>query len=257
MSKFLKSILILTVVLMSLPVIIQAQEVVVTPEISHKVILKTQLFQFKDDFTYDLVYSGINLMIGYAYNKQSEKNTFSFASEIGFGANFNKGAGIAWRFRPVDISYGYKTGHKPLKIGGFLSADYQWQQYSELQGGRLFWFSTIEIGPRLIYMFPVNSKSIKATFTTSLAGLTSRPKPSTEQYFYNFSFSEFGKTAHKNLKAGFSNLFNHTTLELELLGRAEKRLSIAYEFEYLEYYDDPEIRFLNHSLNFKWKIGKL
>lgn len=224
---------------------------------THSIKLKTQFVQFKDDFTYNLAFSGINLMAAYAFNRESKERLMIIHSEIGFGASFNKGAGLAWRFKPLDLFYGYKTQLLPFTIGAYLAADYQWQQYSELQGGRLFWFSTIEAGPEVRYNLPLGPRTIAITFSNSLFGLSSRPAPSTERYFYSFNFSEFISSAHENLKFGSYNIFNRTLLEIEWLRPAQKRFSLAYQFEYFAYYRSPMVNFLNHSLSLNMKIGKL
>ena len=224
---------------------------------SHSITFETQFTQVKDEFNYGLVYSGIKLVAGYRFDKISEKNVFEYTPEIGFGGIFNKGAGFAWEFKPIDIFYGYKIGSKSLTIGAYFSTNYQWQQYSELQGGRLFWFSSIEVGPQLMFSFPLKSKSIKIVFSNSLAGFTSRPEPGTETYFYSFNLSEFISSAHSNLTFGSYNLFNHTNFEIGLHNKTRKRFSFAYEFEYFGYYQTPAVSYLNHSLNLKWKIGKI
>ena len=121
----------------------------------------------------------------------------------------------------------------------------------------MFWFTSIEIGPQLVLTLPIKSKQIKITFSNSLAGLTSRPEPSTETYYYSLKLSDFITNAHSNLKFGSYNLFNHTHIRIELMNNKGKRLSFAYEFEYFGYYQNPKLSYLNHSVNLKWKIGKL
>ncbi|MDF1698869.1 MAG: hypothetical protein P1U56_23650 [Saprospiraceae bacterium] len=222
----------------------------------HAITFKTQFLQIKDDFNYGLTFSGINLMAGYAYLHESEQSVFSFESEIGFGGIFNKGAGLAWRFKPVDLFYGHSFSSMALTFGGYVSADYQWQQYSELQGGRLFWFSSNEVGIRLRYIMPFKSKKIAITLSNSLAGFAARPEPGTETHYYTFSFSEFFSTAHQNATFGFVDAFFRSKLEIELLQQENRRFSIAYQFEYFGYYDAPTLSFLNHSINLKYRIGK-
>jgi hypothetical protein len=234
-----------------------AQETNNVVEKNHTIMLKTQFFQFKDEFNYGLTFSGINLMAAYSFINESERNLFSYDAEIGFGGSFNKGAGLAWRFKPVDLFYGYKLPTTPFTIGAYVAADYQWQQYSELQGGRLFWFSSIEIGPQVRYLLPFKSNLIAITFSNSLAGLAARPEPTTETYFYEFSFSEFLSTSHENLIFGSANLFNRTFFEIELKKKEKKRFSLAYQFEYFGYFQNPNLSFLNHSINLKLNLGQL
>lgn len=234
-----------------------AQEAKNEKVLQSAVMLKAQFFQFKDKFNYGLSYSGINLLVAYSYANESEQNLFTYDTEIGFGGSFNKGAGLAWRFKPIKLFYGYKLSSTPFAIGAYIAADYQWQQYSELQGGKLFWFSSIEFGPQARYLLPFKSNWIAITFSNSLAGLAARPKPGTETYFYDFSFSEFLSTSHENLKFGSTNLFNRTIFEIELKRKEKKRFSLAYQFEYFGYYQNPNLSFLNHSFNLKLNLGPL
>ena len=221
---------------------------------THAISFKTQFIQIKDAFNYGLKYSGINLVAGYSFSQITDKKIVIYHPEIAFGGVFNKGAGFVWKFKPIDFFYGRKLKSKALTIGAYCSSDYQWQQYPELQGGRLFWFSSIEIGPKIVFEFPYKSYLLDISFSNSIAGIASRPKPSTETYFYAFSFSEFIAVAHQNLQFGSYDVFNRTQLEIELKWDSWKRCSVGYSFEYFGYYNEPMLHFLNHSLNFKWKI---
>jgi len=121
----------------------------------------------------------------------------------------------------------------------------------------MMWFSSIEIGPRIIFTTPIKSKLFRFTFSNSLAGWGSRPEPGTETYFYSLKFSDFFNNAHSNMKFGSFDLFNHTNLEIELINTNDKRLSFAYEFEYFGYYKDPRLSYMAHSINLNWRVGKL
>jgi hypothetical protein len=224
----------------------------------HSISLKSQFFQFKDEFNYGLVFSGLNLAGWYSLEKTNEKSTFKYTPELSFGANYSKGVGLAWGIVPIDIFYGFQTKNiknYPLTIGAYFTTDYNWQLYPELQSGHMFWFTSIEIGPQVICLVPIKQRSLKITLSSSLAGFTSRPKPSTESYYYSLTLSDFLTNANSNLEFGSYNLFNHTNLEVELLNVKKKRLSLAYEFEYFGFYKEPKLSYLSHSLNMKWKIG--
>jgi len=223
----------------------------------HSLIFKSQFIQIKDAQNYGLVYNGPNLGASYSYEKNSEVKLFMYSSEIYFGGLFNKGGGFSWRFKPFEVYYGRHLKSKPITIGTYFSTDYQWQQYPELHGGRLYWFSSIEIGPKIAFELHHKSYSFNIYFSNSVAGFTSRPKPTSESYFYSFSFSEFIKVAHQNLDFGTYNQFNKTKFGIELKHDSWKRLSTGYGFEYFGYYQEPKLTYLSHSLNLKWKIGKL
>jgi len=227
---------------------------------THSISFKTQFFQIKDEFNYGLVFNGLNLATSYSFEKVSENRAFAYTPKLSFGANFNKGVGLAWNLVPVDVFYGYKlrqNTNKPVTIGGYFATNYNWQMYSELQSGHMFWFTSIEAGPQFSITLPYKTRFIKFTVSNSLAGFTSRPKPATETHFYALQFSDFISNAHSDLKFGSLDMFNHTNFEIELLSNKKKRLSFAYEFEYFAYFKNPDLSYLSHSVNFKWKMGKL
>jgi hypothetical protein len=234
-----------------------AQDIEWSNTSKHSILLKSQFFQIKDELNYGLTFSGINLMLGYDYSTTAGKKNLSYSPELGFGANFNIGTGLAWRFKPIHFTYTFKVKNRGLTVGGYFATDYQWQQYSELQGGRLFWFHTIELGPMITYITPFTTKNIRICISNSFAGFTSRPNQKIESYYYSLSLSEFISTTHRNLEFGLVNLFNRSKLSVDLIRGPKKRLSFGYEFEYFGYFNDPGLSYLNHGLSLRWKIGNL
>lgn len=226
----------------------------------HSVTLKTQFTQIKDAFNYGLVYNGLQLAGCYAHEKTINEAKFIYQSELNFGVNTNIGTGVAWGISPVDIFWGYdvsKTKTSPFLLGAYFLTDYKWQLYPDLQSGHMFWFTSIEIGPQAIFSLPVKNRKLRILASNSLVGFTSRPEPATETYYYSLKFSDFVSNAHSNFNLGFGNLFNHTNLEIELLNKIPKRLSLAYAFEYFGYFGEPRFGYLTHALNLKWRIGSL
>jgi len=229
-----------------------AQDTLSTVIENHVISVKTQFIQIKDEFNYGLVFSGPNLVTGYSYTQTTSEDVLAYSPEIAFGGVFNKGAGFAWRFKPVDLYYGRNAGF--FTIGLYLAADYQWQQYSELQGGRLYWFSAIEIGPRILLRVPYEKACFLISVSNSLTGLTSRPKPSTESYYYSFNLHEFISVAHQNLRHNSLGSFNRTKIGLELDYDTWSQFSLGYDFEYFFNDQLPSVSFLGHSINLNWKI---
>ena len=225
----------------------------------HSLSLNTQFIQIKDEFNYGLVFNGLNLSIRYSFVKTSDRYTLSYAPDLAFGANFKKGIGVAVLFLPVNLFYGMRINKSvigPLTIGPYFTTNYQWHVYPELQSGHMFWFTSLEAGPRLMLMVPLKSKLFKVMVSNSIAGWTSRPEPATETTFYSIKPSDFCRNAHSNMKFGTYNLFNHTNFEIELVNTKGKKLSVAYEFEYIGYYRAPKFSYLLNSINLKWKIGQ-
>ena len=160
---------------------------------SQTITYKMQFNQYKDEFNYGLVYNGINLGCRYAYEIESNNNLFAVSPEFGFGANFNKGVGLAWRFRPIDLFYGWevtKINDKSFFLGGYLATNYGVQLYPELQSGHSLWMTTVEIGPEVSFQLEVLEELVDINFSVSLAGLTSRPKFETETHFYSLAFKD-------------------------------------------------------------------
>lgn len=227
---------------------------------SNTITLKTQFNQYKDEFNYGLVYNGVNLGCRYVYEAENDNNLFAYSPEFGFGANFNKGVGLAWRVKPVDLFYGWEVteiNNVPFYLGGYIATNYSLQLYPELQSGHSLWMTTIEVGPEVSFQFPILEEKIKVNFAVSLAGLTSRPKFETESHFYSLALMDFISNAHDNLEFAFSNVFSHTQLELSLVRSPQERFYFSYEFEMLSYFKQPTFDLINHSLNLNWYIGEL
>lgn len=250
-----------TIILVFLSLTSPAQNPAGASDPSHSLSLRIQSSQFKDEFNYGLVFRGLNLVVRYSYQKISENKSFRYVPELGFGIDYNKGGGtgVALMIKPVDLFYGYAIQDNDkiqIRIGGYLSTVYNWELYPELQSGHMFWFSSLEAGPQIIMHLPLAGRKIIVTFRNSVAGFTSRPEMSTEEYFYSLRFSDFISNALSNLKFGSYNLFNHTNFEIGLVPVKDKRLSLAYEFEYFGYYEEPRLNYIANSLNLKWKIGR-
>lgn len=251
----MKVITLLAMLILPISILSEEQDLV-----EHTITFKSQFNQYKDELNYGLVFSGVNLAFSYTYTQSNENALLEYSPELGFGANFNKGVGLAWRSRPIDINYGWAITDiesKPFYLGLYLQGNYGIQLYPELRSGHSGWMTSYEIGPMVSFILNILDRDININFTTSIAGVTSRPELQPESHFYSLSVIDFLKDAHSNLEFGMSNKFNHTQLGLTLLREEGERLSIGYEFEAFSYYDSPTFRFINHSLNFNLMIGEL
>lgn len=237
---------------------LSAQDSVSTNESS--VLFKTRFTQVKDDFNYGLVFRGMDITLGYAFIKSSDQAMITYQGSFAFGKNYNSGVGEYWSIKPLDSYYGYRTRisrKKSLYAGPFIALQYRWHFYPDLQSGHMFWFTTMEAGPRLIFEMPCKSGNIRITLSNSLAGWASRPVPMTETTFYSLKFREFADNGNSNLRFGSFNRFNHTEFEAGLARKKGKRSSLSYVFEYLGYYCEPAIIMINHSIQIKWIIGEI
>ncbi|MFC2124688.1 hypothetical protein ACFLU5_07735 [Bacteroidota bacterium] len=224
----------------------------------HKLNFRTQYFQIKEGANYGLVFNGFNLVIGYDYNHREKRKVFNYSPDFAFGPDFRQGIGLNWHFKPVDLFYGWdiaKNSQNTIYLGPYLSVNYQWQLYPELQSGHMFWFTFIDFGPKIFAEFPISNKKMRIIFSNSIAGFASRPTPATESHFYSLTMSDFVNNAHSNIKFGTCNLLNHTNLEIIFIEINKKRLSLGYEFEYFVYYENPRLDYMTHSLNMYWNLG--
>lgn len=138
------------------------------------------------------------------------------------------------------------------------ATNYRWQLYPESQSGHMFWFTTLELGPGFTIVPPLRGKrTLRIKVTSSLLGWTSRPTYSVEKYFYSLTFNDFISNAHQDLMFGAIGNFVHANIKARLTNENRKRLSLAYELDYVGYYQTPRVHIINHSLNLTWKIGKL
>ncbi len=226
------------------------------PDVKHSIIFKPQFFQFKDSFNYGLVFSGLNLTGEYSLRRETENGILNFSPKLAFGANYNKGIGLAWQLRPLHFSYTFDIGSNGVKLGPYISSNYQWQLYPELQSGHMFWFSSFEIGPVVELDVEVRGRSLNIQATNSFLGWVSRPEPNpnSESYFYALSASDWLSNVHKDLSFGFNNFFNHTIIVVSM--PTSGKTTWGYEFEYFGYYKNPDIKYIVHSINMKWSLGK-
>ena len=250
-----KTLLILTVflVLNSGGLIAQNSE----RNVQHTISFKSKFTQIKDEFNYGLVNNGFDLGGEYSFVKSAEKNTIIYSTEFDVGANFKKGLGIDWSFKPVDLFYGFRLNMNPgipVTLGPYIAGYYKWQLFPFLQSGKMFWTSSWDLGPKLMVSLPYKNKIIGISLSNSIAGCVSRPEMKTEEYYYSLSLADFVRNPYTNMTLGFQNVMNHTNVIVELTDK-NKRRSVNYEFEYLGYMNEPMFRYVSHSINLKWKIG--
>jgi len=226
-------------------------------EVGHYIKFKPQFLQIKDEMNYGLVHNGLNLAGEYARVSSAGSNTFIYSAEIGFGVNYRQGIGMAWSFTPADLYYGFRLNKKseiPVVLGPYIAAIYKWQLYPELQSGHMTWFSSYELGPRLLVSLPVQGKTVNFELSGSMAGLNSRPEPLTEQYYYSLTFVDFVKNPHSNMDFGSLNQYGHIHF-VARLPNPDRKLSFAYEFELFIYTNAPSFKYLTHSITLNWKPG--
>lgn len=227
------------------------------PGITHQLGFKTQYLQIKDGYNYGLAHRGLNLGVAYTLSTKSGRNRFSYETELSFGANYNRGVGMSWTFKPYDLFYGFRLNQNPdliLMLGPYMSGYYQWQLYPELQSGHMLWFSSYEAGLRFWGSYPLKSKLLTVSLASSLLNLTSRPQSSPESYFYSLTFNDFVSNVHSDMKFGSPGDFLHYQVHVLFSGFG-RGFSMGYQFEYMGYTEQPEYQYLIHSINLAWQLG--
>ena len=225
-------------------------------KMQHSISFKPSFVQIKDQFNYGLVNNGLDLAGEYAMTLSRERYTLAYKAELGLGANYKQGLGLAWSFKPLDVYYGFRLNNHPrapLTLGPYAAGYYMWQLYPELQSGKMFWLSSYEVGPRFQISLPLKGRFLHLTVSSSLASLNSRPELRTEEYYYSLTFADLVRKPHSNMTFVFLDVFNHTQFILELTD-PNKKFSMAYEFNYIGYLNAPGFKYMAHSIFLKWKI---
>jgi hypothetical protein len=226
---------------------------------THHLGFGLQYHQIKESANYGLVNQGLNLSLNYDYQNLNNNRLFSYNPLIAFGPNYRYGLGLNWHFKFVDFYYGFRICNKDnraLYLGPYASINYLLQMYPEMQSGNIFWFTTMEVGPKLQWFLKFGERTVTVKASTSVAGYTSRPEESTEKYFYSQKISDIISNSHSDLQFGSFNSFNHTYFEVNYANPVKNKLSLGYAFEYFGYYNTPTFTYLTHSILLKWQLGK-
>lgn len=160
----------------------------------HALTVSSGFVQYKDEYNYGLVNSGPNLGTSYTLSTSSDKRILSYEAALDLGLNFGKGTGMAISFKPFEFFYGFglpANASHALFVGPFLAGYYMWQLYPELQAGYMFWMSSYEVGPEVLYSRPLRNSILHFALGGSLAGFYSRPGRQAEEYYYSLRLADF------------------------------------------------------------------
>ena len=221
--------------------------------------IEPQFFQLKDQKNYGLVFNGGNISAGYTLQKQSGYGLFRYQADFGIGAGFSKGiASMNFHLKPAGLSYGFRLvqGDKTtFYMGPYAAMNYYFQLYPELQSGHALWFTIYDLGPRFIVDSRFREQNFRIQLANSIFGLVSRPEEMNETYYYTLNFFDLVGKLHSNFRAGSFNLMNHTEFELEWSRIAKSNKSLAYRLEYFLYQNEPQLKYLVHSISYRIKLG--
>ncbi|MFP4528649.1 MAG: hypothetical protein ACLFQX_08880 [Candidatus Kapaibacterium sp.] len=227
----------------------------------NKVMLNFDWHQNKDAFNHGIIFSGYEVSLGYAYSEICGNNKFEIESWLRGGFNHGKDIiGLNLALTPIKVFYGWKTDwmdNITTYAGANFEAYYQLSLYPDLQMGHDFWITSYSVSPELRAYIPYRNDEIEIKPSNSILGLVSRPDKEKPEYIFSLRTGDIISDLHSNFRAGSLNLFNNLYYEMNyIFDKDDPFLSVGYSFRFLNYFDEPEFDYLNHSLNFKYYWGE-
>ncbi len=226
-------------------------------EAMHSLGLTPKFGQYKEGVNNGLLFDGPQFFFDYRYSDLTDEDALEYEARFGGGVCFSKGIlGIDVNFKPLDLFYGFKIENDDyeLFLGPKALIDYNFQIYPDLQIGNPFWFSNFSLSPQALMIFPHGDNIVKLKLSNSLLGLISRPDERISPYFYSLDLADLFSDFHSNMKFGTLNLFTDTRFSGEYIF-GQSRWSVAYNFQYFNYFDDPGIVFLSHGISVRYFFG--
>ena len=175
--------------------------------------------------------------------------------------------GVNLHLKPLDLAGGWPLVDDDdisLYLGAYVAMNYYLQVFSEMDDGRMFWFTFVDAGPRLILDKNTNNRpKFRFQVATSLGGLASRPEGpenSADQEpdhtaYHELTAMDIISNIHSNLQPGSFNLLNHTDIELEWRHVNKMGLSVAYRMEYFGYFQAARLDYLVNSICIRLVLG--
>jgi len=133
-------------------------------------------------------------------------------------------------------------------VGPSLIADYNYQFNPDLHSGHSFWFTHYSFGGMMQYNHKIGRQLFAFSLNTSLFGITSRQPEYHDPYFWDLSAGDIVKYFHQDLHFGSWNEYNCSELEIRWVPAGNSRFLFSYEINYMGYYREPKLSFLNQSL---------
>ena len=225
----------------------------------HFIGISAKFTQIQEKFNNDMVFEGPTFSLNYSYQNIDSERALIFSPTLGVSILDNRGIlGISVDISPINIYYGYRISNSDdykLYIGPQLKASYSLQLYPDLQSGLDFWTTNFSLAPNLYFEYPSGEDLLTANIAISALNVTSRPPASRDYYFFSLKVSDFISDLHSNMKFGSINRLFDTSFNLNYYLGKSRTWGIGYRLNYLQYFDDPQIKMLNHALNIKYNLG--
>lgn len=225
----------------------------------HFIGISAKFTQIQEKFNNDMVFEGPTFSLNYSYQNIDSERAIIFSPTLGVSILDNRGIlGISVDISPINIYYGFIISNSDdykLYIGPQLKASYSLQLYPDLQSGLDFWTTNFSLAPNLYFEYPNGEDLLTANIAISMLNVTSRPPASRDYYFFSLKVSDFISDLHSNMKFGSINRLFDTSFNLNYYLGKSRTWGIGYRLNYLQYFDDPQIKMLNHALNIKYNLG--
>jgi hypothetical protein len=235
---------------------------------SSSIYLEPQFFILRDENIFGQACKGPGFSLGYNQLRQSIWGFSRYEAAMAAGAAMGGGTmGINLHIKPLDLAGGwplFDDDEISLYLGAYVAMNYYLQVFSELDEGRMFWFTFLDAGPRLILDKNIKNKpKFRFQVATSLGGLVSRPvgpenggdqEPDHTAY-HELTAVDIISNIHSNLQPGSFNLLNHTDIELEWRHVNKMGLSVAYRMEYFGYFQGARLDYLVNSVCIRLVLG--
>jgi hypothetical protein len=216
--------------------------------------IQIHFIQIKEGLNFGLVFSGPQFSYNQDWIWEKENSEWQMGTKIGAGILFSHEIpGICATFIPLEFKYYRKIAGIPLQLGFYASPEYRYQLYPDLQSGFDYWLSILSIGPSLKYQQAFSNIHLDAELNTSLFGFTSRPDDYRDPYFYDLGFTYAVKHLNSEFQSGSLGTFNRTKLTVAISSKKIPQLRIAYQFEYLGYYQEPRYSITGHGISIIFK----
>ncbi len=206
--------------------------------------------QIKENANYGLVFNGPQ--IAYVHYWESSKNNrvLSIENELGICIPFSKDIpALDIYFKPVEASYLWRTAEKSnFGVGPLLKFEYNYTLYPQLQSAFDYWFTNFSFGINTFYNFNLGNQSLSARLKFSLCGFISRQSDDRSPYFYDLGFNHAINHLHSNLKFSAIDDYNTSDFELYWNRNSNSRISWAYGFKYVGYFEAPQITYITHYI---------
>ena len=225
----------------------------------HYIGISAKFTQIQEKFNNNMVFEGPTFSLNYSYQNIDSERALIFSPTLGASILDNRGIlGISVDISPINIYYGFiisNSSDYKLYLGPQFKATYSLQLYPDLQSGLDFWTTNFSLSPNLYFEYPNGENLLTANFAISGLSLTSRPPASRDYYFFSLKVSDFISDLHSNMKIGSINRLFNTSFNFNYYIGKSRTWGIGYSLNYLQYFDDPKIKMLNHALNIKYNLG--